>query len=365
MLGFGKQGRAAHYLLAKKGIEVDIADFNEENLDYAKKNGIKSIKADLSSKDRVKVILKNYSCAVCTLPARLGRSVQETCIEEGKNLVDLSYSEENPLELNDMAREAGVTVIPDTGIAPGISNLIMGYLDFTLKDISMLKILVGGFPEKPIPPMGYSVTWSCEDLIDEYVRTSRIVRNGAIVEEKALTGIEDISYNSSYPLEAFYTDGLRTLLYTIKNSKNIEEKTVRYKGHAEKMAFLRDMGYFEEEKNGVFPKKTTIALFNSIKSNLKDVLFMRVYGDFIKNEKPLRKSFTFFDKGTDRFSAMERTTGFACASFAYMLYTGRIKEKGVICPEILGHDEKIVLDILQFLKDENISIEENEAPPAF
>lgn len=360
LLGFGKQGRAVSHLLSKKGIETAVADSSSENLSHAERSGKSFINADLSKRENIQSIVKDFDCAICTLPARLGRRAQEACIDARRDIVDLSYSEENPLELDERAKEAGVTLVPDTGIAPGISNLMAGYLDSHLRGIEMLKILVGGFPEKPVPPMDYSVTWSCEDLIDEYVRSSRILRGGEIVEETALSGIEDVDFSSSSPLEAFYTDGLRTLLYTLKNSKNVEEKTVRYRGHAEKMKFLRDMGYFDEEKGGVNPKKTTVALFNSIKSGLEDVLFMRVYADYRDNGKMMRKSFTVFDRGRDGFSAMERTTGFACASFSYALITGKIKDKGVVCPEHLGNDDSLFNEILASLRDENVEIVEKE-----
>jgi len=289
----------------------------------------------------------------------LGRIAEISTIEAGKNLVDVTYLSEDPFELNHLAIERGVTVIPDAGVAPGISNFIIGHLSSYFEKINSLKVFVGGIPEKNIPPLGYTLTWSPIDLVEEYTRPARVKKDGKIITVPALSGVEEINWKGIDRLEAFYTDGLRTLLTTMNDVEDMEEKTIRYKGHTEKIKFLIEIGYFGESCNGLSPVDVSLCLLKKISSKakgLKDLLLLRIITEGKKNARKERIIYEILDKGDSKHTAMERTTGFGCGMFSYLLITDKVKQKGVVPPEKIGKDDTIFKDGIDLLSEEGIKI---------
>lgn len=133
-------------------------------------------------------------------------------------------------------------------MAPGISNILVGHAAAKLDKTHKVHIMVGELPQTPVPPLGYVITWSPESLIDEYTSKARIIKDGKKTEIEALNGLEEVMFQGVGKLEAFYTDGLRTLLYTIEDVDEMWEKTLRYPGHAEKIKMLRELGLFNDEE---------------------------------------------------------------------------------------------------------------------
>jgi len=126
--------------------------------------------------------MKKFDIVIGTLPGNLGYRSVKAAIDAGIDMVDLSYMPENPLTLNEDAVKADVTIVPDCGVAPGLSNLLVGRAISKLDQVEEVDIMVGGLPEVPAPPLGYTITWSVEGLIDEYTRKAKIVENGEVVE---------------------------------------------------------------------------------------------------------------------------------------------------------------------------------------
>ncbi len=358
ILGAGRQGLAAGTFLKKKHIAVTFTDINDNSINMAHDMGFITMKRNLSSVSNIVKVISGFDIAICALPAKLGRTAHLAAIEAKTDMVDVSYSEEDPLELDEKAKEANITIIPDAGAAPGISSLISGYIYFQMDTINSIKINVGGLPEKYIEPMGYAITWSPNDLIDEYIRPARIKINNEIIAVDALSEIDAFSFKEYDKLESFYSDGLRTLLLTLKKAENLIEKTVRYFGHGKQMKFLRDMGYFDDSYEDVYPRKTTVRLFSKIKTDLKDIVIMRVEGNGIINNNEKKITFDLFDKGQTEFSAMERCTGFSLGAFTLLLIEDLVKDKGVIPPELLAQDTSIFKKIIELLIEENIEIKE-------
>ncbi|MCK4524060.1 saccharopine dehydrogenase NADP-binding domain-containing protein, partial [candidate division WOR-3 bacterium] len=168
ILGAGRQGLAAGTFLKKRHIAVTFTDINEDSIKMAHDMGFITMKRNLSSVGNIVKVISGFDIIICALPAKLGRTAHLAAIEAKTDMVDVSYAEEDPLDLDEQANEAGITIIPDAGIAPGISNLISGYIYFQMDTINSIKINVGGLPEEYIEPMGYAITWSPNDLIDEY-----------------------------------------------------------------------------------------------------------------------------------------------------------------------------------------------------
>lgn len=353
ILGAGRQGMAAGILLKKYKHDVTFAELSTRGIEYAKSNGFECIYADLSQIDSIADIIKGFDIAVCALPARMGTLAHRAAIKAKRNMVDVSYSEDNPLDLDKQAREAGITILPDCGIAPGLSNMLTGRIYSRLDKPDYMGIFVGGIPEQYFPPIGYSVTWSPADLIDEYIRPARIIENGKVITVDALTGIEDFDFPSREGLECFYTDGLRTLLNTLPGVDNMIEKTVRYKGHADAIKLLSDMGFFNDKCGDLSPRAVSQCILSGIRTDMKDILIMRIEGR--KDDEYL--AYNIYNIADGQFSAMERCTGFSLAAFIMLLASGKVSGKGVIPPEILGMDKDSTAFVLDILKGEQISIE--------
>ena len=184
ILGCGNIGSVAAEDLAKSisSIQVVVADKNETRAkDVAERIGgsnVSWIQLDATNHSKLANALKDFNLVMGFLPGKLGYSLTKAGIDAGKDLVDVSYMPENPLALTDNAIKAGVTIVPDCGLAPGISNILVGHAAAKLDKVQTVHIMVGGLPEKPVPPLDYVITWSTENLIDEYMRIARIVKEG-------------------------------------------------------------------------------------------------------------------------------------------------------------------------------------------
>jgi len=274
---------------------------------------------------------------------------------------------ENPLRLNHAAESARITIVPDCGLAPGISNLIVGHAFQKLDKTRTVHIMVGGLPEKPIPPLGYTVTWSPESLIDEYTRKAIIVKQGRRVQVEALSGVENILFPEAGKLEAFFTDGLRTLLQTMDGVVDMWEKTLRYPGHAEEIRLLEAIGLFKDEKikvEGVkiSPRKLMIKLFEQTlqKPEVKDLVALRVEVCGVKNGEKTSYTYHMLDRCDEKrgITAMARTTAYPTSIIAQLILNGAIKAKGIVPPERLGMDDRVFRKFWDGLEKRGIQISE-------
>jgi len=234
-----------------------------------------------------------------------------------------------------------------------------------LDEVEEAIILVGGIPEEPIGPLGYKVTWCLEDLLEEYTRRAKIVSDGRLVEEEALNGLELVEFPDVGKLEAFYTDGVRTLHSTIRGVKNMWEKTLRYPGHAEKIKLLRDLGFFDETKlegMNLSPRELTIKLLEENLSlpEISDLLLMNVKITGAKGESKVQYDYRIKDRydAAGEVTAMARTTAYTASIVVQLLANNEIGEKGVIPPERLGMDERLFHKIITELERRGIRISE-------
>jgi lysine 6-dehydrogenase len=282
-------------------------------------------------------------------------------------LVDVSYMSENPLALTDNAIKASVIIVPDCGLAPGISNILVGHAAAELDKVQAVHIMVGGLPEKPVPPLDYVITWSPENLIDEYMRKARIVKEGKIIEVEALSGLEEIEFPEFGKLEAFYTDGLRTLPQTITDAYDMWEKTLRYLGHAEKIKLLKTLGFFEEEQIdvegvSVSPRKLTVKLFEQKlrKPEIKDIVALKVEVSGVKNGMQTRYVYHLLDHYDEKrgITAMARTTAYSASIIAQLMLKKALKEKGVVPTEKIGKNNALFQLFLDELEKRGIRITE-------
>jgi len=369
VLGAGKIGPVIAQDFSGKGIELTVGDIDINRArDAADEVGGKSISFDTTDYDQMVEILGDFDLVLGALPGDYGLPALRACVETGKDVVDVSFTPEYPLELDNDAREAGITMIPDCGVAPGLSNLLVGYGASRLDSIHEAKIMVGGIPEKQVPPLGYTVTWSAEGLIDEYIRDVSIVKDGELIQVPALSGLESIEFPGVGTLEAFYTDGLRSLVESFPEAENLYEKTLRYPGHVEKVKLLRELGFFSEDpvmvrNSEVKPKLVSARVLERSLTmpDVGDLLAMRVEVSGMKDEERLGFSYRvleYYDHEKD-VSAMARTTAYTASIVAGLLVRGDIQDKGVVPMEKLGANHNLVDNIVSELGKRGVEVEED------
>lgn len=371
ILGAGLVGKAiALDLAADKQFSVSAVDLRKEPLEELREKGITSVwQQDLASLEGIKKILKPYDLVINAVPGALGFRILKTCLEESKNVVDITFSAESPLELDSLARERKVTAVVDCGLAPGLSNILAGYASTKMDTPESLTVYVGGLPVVRSWPFEYKTVFSPADVIEEYLRPARYRENGQLKVSPALSNPELIEIDGLGTLEAFNTDGLRTLLTTLP-FPCMREKTLRYPGHREKMAVLKAAGFFDSEPVTVGGQKivpralTTELLFSRLKlrQGEEDLTILRVVASGKRKGQPVRISFELLDR-FDRASgihSMARTTGYTATMTARALAKGLIKKTGIVPPELLGLDRHCLKFILHGLEERGIRIEETE-----
>jgi lysine 6-dehydrogenase len=368
VLGAGRVGNAmARDLHVEGKWNIEVADYSKKALSLVQDEGIKTKYVDLSSIKGIKEAVKNADLVIGALPGFMGFECVKNVISQKKNIVDISFFPEDPMALDAMAKKNGVTCAVDAGIAPGCSNLIAGRMSALLDSIENFVCLVGGLPVERSWPYEYKAPFSPIDVIEEYTRTARLVKNGKVVEMAALTEPELVEFSGIGTLEAFNTDGLRTLLKTIK-AKNMSEKTMRYPGHIEKMKVLRETGFFSYEPvkiGGVSIRPidlTTKLLFPmwSFAEGEPDLTVMKIVVEGTKNGRKIRHTYDLFDTADldNNVSSMARTTGYTATAVARLIIKGKLKKKGVLPLELIGSDLGSYLFIMSELGKRGVVFEE-------
>ena len=369
VLGAGLVGGPMAMDLARNGeFEVTSADKSAESLRrLAGVAGITPVQADLDNDDTLKSLVNQHDLVISAVPGFMGFRTLERIIECGKNVVDIAFFPEDMFLLDAKAKAMNVTAICDIGVAPGMSNVLIGYGASMLDTLEKGITYVGGLPVVRTWPFEYKAVFSPIDVIEEYTRPARYIDGGRLVVREALSDPELLDFPNIGTLEAFNSDGLRTLATTVKGDYMIE-KTLRYKGHIEKMAVLRDTGFFDKEPiliNGVMisPLEFTSRLLFpkwKLQEGEEDLTIMRVITEGLKDG--VRKCYTWdlydrLDKETGVHS-MARTTGYTATMVARLLSKGLYSRKGVSAPEFLGTDPGIVKFILDGLKERGVVYQE-------
>ncbi len=363
VVGAGMQGSVVAQDLVKSGHAVTVLDNNINLLRKLKKTTpLTAREFNVTNKVKFIRLIKPFDIVVGALPAAMGFYTMDCAIRAGVDLVDLSYSPEDPFLLHERAELENIRIVPDAGFAPGLSNILIGESYQEFKGIDSLRISVGGIPQKPEPPFNYHVTWSLADVIEEYTRPSEIVKNSELITVQALTGVEEFSMSKIGQLECFYTNGLRTLLKTLKHVKNMEEKTIRYPGHAQLFKTLIDCGFFSEQS--VRYRKRLVSIREVNIEYLRNILMGGDKEDLsiliieIKKGSKKRKitCVDYYDKKKD-ITSMARMTAYTGSVIAQCIKN--YEHFGIIPPEYLGMDKKLCRYIKTELKKRNIIIKKS------
>jgi len=365
VLGAGLVGTPMAVDLANDSeFEVSIADIDKQAMsNISIKYNIQSFQKDLSNPETVKNLVKKYDIIINAVPGFMGFSVMKAIVEVGKNMVDIAFFPEDPFQLDELAKKNNVIALMDCGVAPGMSNILVGYADYVLDKTEKVEIYVGGLPEIRKWPYEYKAVFSPIDVIEEYTRPARYVENGKMIVRPALSEREYLDFPEVGTLEAFNSDGLRTLADTI-DAPNMKEKTLRFPGHIEKIAVLRETGFFEKneiEINGVMIRPldfTAKLLFPKwkLKEGETDITVMKVVVEGIKENKKLRFTYNLFDRfdKTSNTHSMARTTGYTATMAVRMLAKGLFTRKGISPPEFIGRQPECVDYILKGLTQRGV-----------
>ncbi len=346
VLGAGRVGAAmVRDLAADAGFQVTVVDVSEAALGrLAEIPGVTRVQRDLADPGEVAEVVAKAELVVGAVPGPLGLATIRAVVEAGVDMVDISFCEQDPRQLDGLARERGVMAVVDCGIAPGCSNLLLGRCLAEMDSVERFACYVGGLPTVRRLPYEYRAVFSPIDVIAEYTRPARLKEHGRVVVREALSEIERFDLSSVGTVEAFNTDGLRSLLDC--PVPDMKEKTIRYPGHAERMAMLRDTGFFSEEPvevGGVTVRPidlTARLLFSAwqLEPGEEDLTVMRVEVEGIAGGRRLTRRWDLldrFDRSTG-ITSMARTTGYTCTAVVRLLAAGLWRRAGVAPPEELG-----------------------------
>jgi len=370
VLGAGLVGKAmALDLASEPEFDLTSVDLKQEALAELAAAGIKVIGQDISQSEATKDLVSGYDLVINAVPGYLGFKSLKACLEAGRKVVDISFFPENPFELDSLAKEQKLTAAVDCGVAPGLSNMLAGYGLSQLDKASSVTIYVGGLPVIRKWPFEYNAVFSPVDVIEEYLRPARCLENGQLVIKPALSEPEFLEFEKLGTLEAFITDGLRTMIETLTVPEMVE-KTLRYPGHREKMLALRQAGFFSEQPVEIAGQKvrpvdlSAKILFPrlNIEAGEEDLTILRVVVSGEKDGQPLRLTYDLFDR-FDRKSgihSMARTTGYTATAVARAVARGLIKKTGIIAPEFLGLEPEVFNFIRKELLDREIVIKEKK-----
>ncbi len=367
VVGSGKVGSEIARDLARSS-EVDsviVADAQAKNLKNVRGHAkIRTRRLDISQRKPLLAAMRNVDVICGALPGRLGFQLMTIAVEARRDLVDISYTPENPFKLHGKARDQENIIVPQCGVAPGFTNMCVGDASRRLGTITKVRVFVGGLPQRPTPPLNYRIVFSLEDVINEYSRPARIIEYGKEKLVDALSGRGFLNFPGVGRLEYFITDGLGSLPRSFPNVREMNEYTLRYPGHAEIMKTLRVLGFFEDKEvqvNGlaITPRKLSIALLKSAMSlgRPEDLLALRVEVEGKLGKKSLisYQILDYYD-ARNKVSAMARTTAYPCTSAALLVGQRKLRSVGVVPPEKIAKDPEHFGFVLSRLRSRGVRV---------
>jgi lysine 6-dehydrogenase len=348
VLGAGRMGHGAVFDLVHNspGVErITVADFDlkkaEAVADAVGTSRVDAHHIDAGSSSDVARLMKGHDSAISCVNYWYNSSLSRAAIETGTNFCDLggnNYIVDEQLAMDDEAKAAGISIIPDCGLAPGMVSILAMHGAAKYDSLDEVHIRVGGLPQDPRPPLNYQLVFSVEGLINEYIEVARVIRKGQITEVDSMTELEQLEFEGFSQLEAFQTSGgTSTLPDTFLGKvKELDYKTIRYAGHCEKFKTMIDLGLCSSEEivadyQKVVPRKVFGELLQRhLPADGPDYVLVRLEfsGTVSGESKRLRYDIVDkFDKATG-MSAMMRTTAFPASIISQMMAKGDVIMRG-------------------------------------
>lgn len=365
VLGAGRMGQGAVFDLIRNSPQVDqvtVADFDlkkaaavSEQVDPSR---VVPHHVDASNISDVANLMREQDAVISCVNYWYNLNLTKAAIETGTHFCDLggnNYVVDDQLALNEEAKRAGVSVIPDCGLAPGMVSILAMHGAKRFDSVDEIHLRVGGLPQKPEPPLDYQLIFSVEGLINEYIEAARVIRDGQISEVESMTEIEALSFEGFPALEAFQTSGgTSTLPDTFLGKvRQLDYKTIRYAGHCEKFKAMIDLGLCSSEgidvgDMSVSPRKVFAQILeNSLPADGPDYVLVRVEVAGIKDGKSGKVCFDIVDKMDEQsgLSSMMRTTAFPASIIAQMMVNGEVSQRGAIPQEIAIDSDRFVEEL--------------------
>ncbi len=353
ILGGGLQGTACAYdLLAQDDVErVTVADVEagpERAPDFLADDGrLRWRRADFSDGEEARDALSGHDVALSAAPYHFNDDLARLAIEEGLDYSDLGGNTEivfSQMDRDEEARDAGVTLVPDVGLAPGIVNVLAAEGVRRLDRAESVRMYVGGLPQDPEPPLNYQVVYSLRGALDYYTTPSSVIRDGRRREVEALSEVEELDFGDLGRLEAFHTAGGASVLpWRLEGEvEKLEYKTLRYPGHARIMEAIRDLGLLSEEPvdvdgRDVVPRDVFVACARPKleRPGEPDLVALRVVADGRRDGRRATLTWNLLDREDEEtgISAMMRCTGYSLSVVGLMLGRGVIDRPGVLPPD--------------------------------
>ena len=363
VLGGGRVGGAMAIDLAKSGHAVTVADASEATLARLKAQGIAGEQADLRNAGMVRRLAASADVVIGAVPGFMGYQTLQAAIAGGKPIVDISFFDEDPFGLTEEAKRAGVPVITDCGVAPGVSNLTLGHHAARADKVVSFTCYVGGLPAIRTQPWEYKAGFSPIDVIEEYTRPARIMEKGQVVVRPALSEPEYLEFEGIGTLEAFNTDGLRSILTTI-DCAEMKEKTLRYPGHIDKMRLLRDAGFLSKEPievAGAQVRPLDLAaklLFPAwqLAPTEEEFTVMRIEIEVMEKGQKVTHTYDLLDRYDPKTqtTSMARTTGYTATAAVAWLLAGNKLAPGVYPPELWAKADGVLGFVLKHLAERGV-----------
>jgi lysine 6-dehydrogenase len=352
VIGAGMMGSAAAYDLAHMDTttEVTLADIDPERASQAAAKigpNVKPIRLDVNNDADLKKALAGRGAAVSAVSYTVNYRISKAAMEAGVHVIDLGGNNDvvsRQQTLHEEAKRKDVTIVPNSGLAPGLTSVLVmtGIREFETLD--SIHIRVGGLPQHPKPPLNYQLVFAVEGLINEYIERAVVIRDGKKLIVDSMVDVEEIEFPPPFgKLEAFNTSGGVSTMAALMEGKvrNLDYKTIRYKGHCEKFKTLLDLGFAGNEPIIAGPTVRTAREFfeqllrKKLDHGDKDVVLARVVITGRKDGRNKGLEYEFIDYFDDStaITAMMRTTAFPTSIIAQMLAEGTIKERGVLPPE--------------------------------
>jgi len=375
VLGAGRMGLGAVFDLVHNSPEVEavtVADFDlkkaQEVAEKVNSAKVTAQQIDVSNIPAVVELMKSHDSAISCVNYWYNVELSKAAIATSTNFCDLggnNYIVDEQLALDEEAKAAGLSIIPDCGLAPGMVSVLAAHGAKRFDETEEIHIRVGGLPQKPKTLLEYQLVFSVEGLINEYIEVARVIRNGEITEVESMTEIEALAFDDFPPLEAFQTSGgTSTLPDTFLGKiKELDYKTIRYAGHCEKFKTMIDLGLCSSEEilvdyARITPRKVFGELLTKhLPADEPDYVLVRLefVGKTNGETKKLRYDIVDKQDETTGLSAMMRTTAFPASIIAQMMANGEVLMRGATPQEKAIDADKFVAELAR----RNIVIKES------
>ena len=376
VLGAGRMGYGAAFDLIHNSPLVErvtVADFDQKKAeDVAAKLGtdrVETRSVDAGDYAAVVEIMRGHDVVISCVNYWYNEHLSRAAIETKANFCDLggnNYVVDKQLALDAEAKAAGINIIPDCGLAPGMVSVLAMHGAGEFDQLDALHIRVGGLPQHPQPPLDYQLVFSVEGLINEYIEVARVIRDGKIVEVESMTELESLAFNGFPPLEAFQTSGGTSTLPDsfLGKIKELDYKTIRYAGHCDKFKAMIDLGLCSSEQmmhehRKITPRRVFAELLvKHLPADGPDYVLVRLEFVGTKDGKSRRLRYDIVDRQDEKtgLSAMMRTTAFPASIIAQMMASGDVLIRGATPQEKAINPQNFVAELAR----RNINIEVSE-----